>query len=376
MTNKTVHIILFDVPYPANYGGIIDVFYKLKSLHKLGVNIICHCYYYEGHNEPTAQLNNYCDTVYYYKRKAQLSKLIFSKLPYIIASRSDQNLLNNLLKDNHPILFEGLHTCFYLSHPQLKNRLKIVRTHNIEHDYYNGLAKVEGNFLKQLYLKKEAKKLKQFEYNLTFANYLLSISKMDISHFGQYSKTLHIPPFFNQKHSKNIESIKNETKFCLFQGNLSVAENIDAVDFILNEIAPKCQHLIKIVGKNPNQYLKNKIETIDNVLLIQNPTEEEMTHEIQTAQVNLLFTFQQTGVKLKLINALQQGKHVIINSLMDDSNIFSDLCFIKDAPEDILSTIDKLMFEPFTLSNSEKRYKQFLLYFDTTKNAKQILDLI
>jgi hypothetical protein len=91
---------------------------------------------------------------------------------------------------------------------------------------------------------------------------------------------------------------------------------------------------------------------------------------------NLLFTFQQTGVKLKLINALQQGKHIIINSLMDDSNIFKNLCFVQNAPEDILSTIIKLMDTPFTKSSYENRYKQFSLYFDTTKNAKQILDLI
>ena len=376
MTEKTVHIILFDVPYPANYGGIIDVFYKLKSLHQLGVKIICHAYYYEGHNSPTDELDKYCSTVYYYKRQTQLSKLLFSKVPYIINSRSDQNLLSNLQKDNHPILFEGLHTCFYLNHYQLKDRVKIVRTHNIEHDYYSGLAKVEPNFLKQLYLKREAKKLKQFEYNLTFANYLLSISKMDVSHFSEYSKTLHIPPFFNQNHSKQIGSTKIETQFCLFQGNLGVAENIDAVNFILNKIAPNCNYLIKIAGKNPNQVLKDKIQTLDNVLLIENPTDEDMTHEIKTAHVNLLFTFQQTGVKLKLINALQQGKHILINSLMDDSNIFKAFCFVQDTPEDILRTLHKLMDTPFTQSSYENRYKQFSFYFDNAKNAKQILDLI
>jgi hypothetical protein len=43
---KHLHIISFDVPYPANYGGVIDVFYKLKNLHKAGVKIILHCFEY------------------------------------------------------------------------------------------------------------------------------------------------------------------------------------------------------------------------------------------------------------------------------------------------------------------------------------------
>jgi hypothetical protein len=42
----TIHIISFDVPYPANYGGVMDVFYKLKNLHALGTHIILHCYDY------------------------------------------------------------------------------------------------------------------------------------------------------------------------------------------------------------------------------------------------------------------------------------------------------------------------------------------
>ncbi len=32
MPDKYLHIISFDIPYPPNYGGVIDVFYKLKAL--------------------------------------------------------------------------------------------------------------------------------------------------------------------------------------------------------------------------------------------------------------------------------------------------------------------------------------------------------
>ena len=45
MKNK-LHIISLDIPFPANYGGVIDIFYKLKSLSNLGVEIILHCFEY------------------------------------------------------------------------------------------------------------------------------------------------------------------------------------------------------------------------------------------------------------------------------------------------------------------------------------------
>ena len=60
---KTLHVIAFDVPYPANYGGVIDVFYKLKYLHECGVDITLHCFEY-GRGEQT-ELNKYCKKIYY-----------------------------------------------------------------------------------------------------------------------------------------------------------------------------------------------------------------------------------------------------------------------------------------------------------------------
>src|SRR5687767_11189982 len=115
-----LHVVAFDVPFPPNYGGIVDVFYKLVSLHAAGVKIIYHCFYYEGHNQPSDELNKYCSTLYYYPRRKQPLKLL-GKWPYNVASRNNAELLQNLMRDDHPIFFDGLQTCFYLDHPALKH---------------------------------------------------------------------------------------------------------------------------------------------------------------------------------------------------------------------------------------------------------------
>lgn len=44
---RHLNIIAFNIPWPANYGGIIDVYYKMKALHQCGVKIILHCFEYE-----------------------------------------------------------------------------------------------------------------------------------------------------------------------------------------------------------------------------------------------------------------------------------------------------------------------------------------
>ena len=45
-TEKHLHIVSFDVPWPANYGGVIDVFYKVKALSAKGIRIHLHAFEY------------------------------------------------------------------------------------------------------------------------------------------------------------------------------------------------------------------------------------------------------------------------------------------------------------------------------------------
>ncbi|NQX98823.1 MAG: hypothetical protein HRT73_13235 [Flavobacteriales bacterium] len=156
---KAINIISFNVPLPANYGGVIDVFYKLKQFYKNDIKVHLHCFEY-GRGEQK-ELSKYCESVTYYKRKTGVAAQI-SSLPYIVNSRTSTQLKTNLLKNDFPILFEGLHCCFLLDDNDFKSRFKIVRNHNIEHNYYSELAKIESNPLKRTYYKTEAKKLKDF----------------------------------------------------------------------------------------------------------------------------------------------------------------------------------------------------------------------
>ena len=373
----TLHLIAFDVPFPPNYGGIVDVFYKLKSLHQQGLKIIYHCFYYAGHNPPNAELEKYCEKIFYYKRDKQYVKLFFGLKPYVVATRQHKDLLMNLVNDEHPIFFDGLQTCFYLNHPNLKNRKKYVRANNIEHEYYLELAKVERKFFKRWYLKREARRLARFETELAGADAIFAVARMELKHFEKYARTEHVPPFFKNEHEK-IEVNKSGAQgpYILFQGNLAVRENELAAKFILNKIAPLINHEVVIAGKSPSNWLKNEALITENARMIASPAGVQMDALIQYAKINLLITFQQTGIKLKLLHALESGKHIIINSLMDDDGIFSELCHIRDEPEEIAKKINDLMKVEFTQEEADKRSILFSTYFNNEKNAKKIIDVI
>lgn len=375
MQNKKLHIIAFDVPFPPNYGGIADVFYKLKSLHEAGVEIIYHCFYYKDHNPPTKELEKYCSKLYYYERKQSLFKVLFSRLPYVVSSRNDATLLINILADPAPILMDGIQCTYWILHNDVQDQKILYRANNIEHEYYDGLRKVEKNLLKRWYLKMEAKKLRNYEWQIRHSDVILCVAKQDIPHFEQYAKTVHLPPFFDDTHELDLSQPQAE-KFVLFQANLSVKENENAAEYIIKDVSPRTNQKIVIAGRNPSPFLKNLAATASNVELIDTPAHEEMAALIRDAQVHLLITFQQTGVKLKLLHALQSGRHIVINPYMDDDGIFADMCDVRENAEDIASRLDELIDIPFTADMKAERDQKFNAIYSNKKKASDIVELL
>ena len=192
MKNK-LHILSFDVPYPPDYGGVIDVFYKIRAFHELGVEINLHCFDYGRGKQP--DLEKFCSSVKYYKRDMSKLKLLDTK-PFIAATRLNNELLNNILDDNHPVLLEGLHLGAYINKIKEKNKKVFVRAHNIEHVYYKGLAKAEKSIVKKIFFYLESSKLKGFETNLSLADGVFSISLIEDAHFKtRYNNSFLVPAF-------------------------------------------------------------------------------------------------------------------------------------------------------------------------------------
>jgi hypothetical protein len=369
---KALHLISFDIPYPPDYGGAIDVFYKIKALAEAGTEIHLHCSEYGRKRSP--ELEKICKTVHYYPRKKGFLKL-FRNLPYIVATRKNKNLLKILQSDQAPILFEGLHSCAFLNSKALKKRLKLVRTHNIEHDYYAALAKAEKNLLRKIFFQTEAFKLKRYEKILHSADAVLSISEKDKKHFSKYKNARLLPAFHEeisiQKKSKRGEGI-------VYHGNLSVGENIQAVLYLIENVFAKIKHPVIIAGRNPDKKLRSAAEKYEHITLVANPTKKEMEAYISNAQINILITFQATGIKLKLLNALTAGRFCICNSAMTAGTGLESLCNIADKPEDLIRLTNQLYTQNFDEDGHEyeKRKTVFEKLFSNQKGAGKIMSVI
>jgi len=349
-SGRHLHIVSFNVPYPPDYGGVIDVFYKIKALHDLGIKIYLHCFHYG--REQSEELDKICEKVYYYPRR-KFYQAIYSKVPYIVGSRKSDELLGNLAADNYPVLFEGLHTCLYLNHPLLKDKLKAVRMHNVEWDYYRSLKEAERNYMIKFYFSRESKKLKKFEDDLQYANKIFAISKSDYEYLRfSYENIYYVPAFHS---NADVTSTAGSGNYILYQGNLSVAENNQAAMFIAMKVAEGMPFKFIIAGKEPTSALKKCVKNIPNVELVDSPPFEKMAELMANAHINLLFTFQNTGIKLKLLNSLYRGRFCVVNSKMVNNTGLEKLCVIEDNPMATKRIITDLMKIPFTQHDIDKR---------------------
>jgi len=374
MPDKHLHIISFDIPYPPNYGGVIDVFYKIRTLHKLGIKIHLHCFEYPG-RERSEELNKHCEEVFYYPRKTGL-RSAFSIAPYIVTSRKSDELIKNLIKDNYPILFEGLHSCYYIDDPRLRNRFKIYRESNIEHRYYFNLFKVDGNFRNKLYFLLASAKLRLYQKVLRHANLMLAVSQHDTNYLKAHFPKIniyHLPSFHA---NDSVSVLPGKGDYALYHGNIEVPENEYAATYLITKVFDGLDFPLIIAGMKPRDKFKKLVESYPNTMLVANPGDDKMFDLIRNAQVNILVTFQATGLKLKLLNTLYNGRFCLVNEAMITGTSLENLCDIANSTDELRLNLKKLSKKEFTIDEANRRSGILKKKYDNELNGQRMIELI
>jgi hypothetical protein len=246
--------------------------------------------------------------------------------------------------------------------------------HNIEHDYYKSLGEVETSVFKKKYFEYEAGKLAQYEKVLNNASKTLAISKSDYDALNTKYNNVELVSAFHG--NRNVEIKKGLGLYCLYHGNLSVGENNKAALFLVNEVFNNINIPLVIAGTNPSKELKKAVLNKTNITLRYNVSDADMNDLIRNAQINVLPTFQDTGIKLKLINSLFNGRFCIGNSLMVNNTGLELLCITADTSFEFVYNIKRLFVTPFDMKDVKKREKVLMSHFSNEDNALKIIDII
>ncbi len=113
-----------------------------------------------------------------------------------------------------------------------------------------------------------------------------------------------------------------------------------------------------------------------NISVEANPDSQRMSHLIYEAQIHVLVTFQDTGLKLKLLNSLFAGRHVVVNSMMLAGSGLDALCHIADTPDEMISVCRRLMKEPFSSTEIERRNQLLFPMYSNIYQAKKLIEII
>ncbi|MCC3214155.1 hypothetical protein LIV57_02660 [Chryseobacterium sp. X308] len=353
---KQLHLISFNYPYPPSYGGIIDVYYKVKALSDLGIKIHLHCFVDQIPHKIDPEVKEMTEYVFFYQKKKN-PLLYFSGTPFAVAIRDSETLLKNLEKHKAPILFEGLQTTHIIRFLKDNRHQLYLRHHNNESEYYKGLSVSEKNPFKKIIYKIESVKYSGYQKKLlTKFDAVFCLSEKEYHEVESYSKNAHMIHIFHGNES--VKELDQKGKYFLFHGDLTTADNKRALNETIGLFKTLPQYQLVVASDRANEEIKNKISAVENISLTPIQTTENLYRLLEGAHANILISYQNSGTKVKFFNTLYNSRFVIINGNITDDPVLTKLCLYGDDMNQIRQQI---------IASAEKDY-------DDNEKRKNILE--
>jgi Glycosyl transferases group 1 len=370
LVNESIQLVAFAAPFPPDYGGVMDVYFKISALKEIGVNVHLHAFTYKQH-QPSVELNRICASVQYYPR--MITAHYMKGWPYVVATRYNTNLLKNVLQIGYPVLLEALHTSWLIPHLREAKIQHALRLHNVEWMYYRFLAEQEASFTKRRYFIEESARLKNFEKVLSKSK-VFTLSALDtryIEHEYPMAKVTEIMPFHTQA---KMDVHLGKGDFAIFHGNLSVNENELAALWLIQEVFSQSAYPLVIAGKDPSEKLVRAVSAYRHIRLVANPDESVMQQLLHQAHVHVLPNRQPTGMKLKWANAMHTARFIIAHPDMSNKGNPIAGVYCATQPQDYIQCLETLKNKVCDSSIIENRVAMLGKNWDNISNAGKLLE--
>ena len=98
-----------------------------------------------------------------------------------------------------------------------------------------------------------------------------------------------------------------------------------------------------------------------------------MEELIKNAHIHLLPSFNSTGIKIKLLNALFNGRFIITNAASLEGTSLETLCSIAETPNEYIERIKELFQASFNEKEIIARNEILKTMYDNEKNGRQLI---
>jgi hypothetical protein len=230
--------------------------------------------------------------------------------------------------------------------------------------------------LRRIYFLAESARLKHFQPVLQHASVLLAVSTEDAGYLSRMfpgKRVVYLPSFHRDDEPKILPG---KGDYALYQGKLTVPENLRAAEYLITRVWKDEFPELVIAGLDPPAKLSRLASCRPNIRIQPNPTDEEMFRLIREAHVNVMVTFQPTGLKLKLINALFNGRFCLVNREMVAGTPFGALCSVAGSPGEFGDEVRRLFKKEFTAGDAGYRQSVLSGRFSNQNNCISLAEVL
>lgn len=282
------------------------------------------------------------------------------------------------------IQVEGIYLGDYLPLIRKYSKSKIVlREHNIEHLLWKEIASQEKNILKKFYLNIQVNRMRLFEYKqIKKADAVTFVTNEDMQVIMQNCpdvKTLVIP--FGVTVHDRPEITRIDTDSIYFLGALDWIPNQEAILWFVTTVWPKLrekfpQMVFHIAGRNAPPALASGLSNVVGIQYHGEVPDAASFTAPFSITISPLFTG--SGVRVKIIEAMEQGKVVIASAkaVIGIPVVPGEHLLIADNADDYIMQLEMLRLSPERTTEIGQNARQFIKdQYDIKTIASRLTEL-
>ncbi|MCQ2262821.1 MAG: glycosyltransferase family 4 protein [Bacteroidales bacterium] len=286
-------------------------------------------------------------------------KTVFNRQSYQVSRFFSKNFAKKLVEVLQQQQFdivqlESVFMAPYISIIRQNSDAKIVlRTHNIEHQIWQRVAKNEPVFPKKWAIKYFANQLERFECGLgNKVDAFAAISEPDFQFFSNYFKIpgtiLHFGINIDD-YAENEDYIPSDTPELFHVGSMNWKPNIEGIEFFLDEVWPLLlerfpQLTFTIAGRGiPHNIAERSDKNVEIVGEVPSANDFILSKDIMVVPL-----LSGSGVRVKIIEGMALGKTVITTSIGAEGLAVENgkNILIANTPEEFVDAIAKCVHTP------------------------------
>jgi hypothetical protein len=182
----------------------------------------------------------------------------------------------------------------------------------------------------------------------------------------------HLPPFHG---FDKVVISPGKGKHVLVHGDFRILDNARAAIEVATAASEERIPCV-IAGKSPSEKMQKTLAKLQNIEVMADVSSETMMKLKQEAQIHVVHSENPSGFKIKLLNALFSGRHVLVQRNIVEGEHLEKVTHAFSNRNELQALMRMLKDQPMTQDDIKCREMLLLPRFSNSVNAQNLINLI